>query len=137
MTQAGMVAGMPMNERSGTALLKRRFEAAGLQIAENVPFDEGGVRFQVDGWDAARRVGYEYVTTEAGDREELPPEVLAALDERMARGELCLLIVDELDAPEEGLLERAASGFLDELVERGVIPPIRTSGASGAKGEQP
>ncbi len=47
-----------MQEREACALLKARFEAAGLHIAENVMFDEAGVRFDMDGFDAAARVGY-------------------------------------------------------------------------------
>ena len=74
-----------MTEREACALLKARFEKAGYRIAENVGFDEGGVAFDIDGFDAEQRVGYEYVTDEAGDSWDVGGEVIAALDEQARR----------------------------------------------------
>jgi len=76
----------------------------------------------LDGFDAARRIGYEYLTTEAGDRAEFTPAVVAALEAKMARGELYLLLVDQRALPGAELLERAATGFLGELARRGRLP---------------
>jgi hypothetical protein len=104
-----------MNEADGCALLRARFEAAGLVIVEHARFSEGGVEVVLDGYDAARRVGYEYITTHAGDRAEFTPAVVAALEARMADGSLALLLVDEHELPGRELLERAADGFLAEL----------------------
>jgi hypothetical protein len=106
-----------MTEREGCELLRGRFQAAGLAVAERVRFVEGGISVTLDGFDAARRIGYEFLTSEDGDRAEFTPEVVAALDARMARDELFILLVDEDATPE--LLEHAADGFLAQLRRRG------------------
>jgi hypothetical protein len=111
-----------MDEREGCALLAARFAAAGLAVAEHVRFQEGGLDVTLDGWDAARRVGYEYITTAAGDRAEFTPEVVAALEARMQKGELYLLLLDERELPDGELLTRAADGFLAEVARRSVRP---------------
>jgi hypothetical protein len=100
--------------------LKRRFEAAGFHIAENQSFDEDGVRFDIDGFDAERRVGYEYVTREAGDGWDVDDDVIAALEERRKRGELHVLVVDEADAPDKAALDAAIDLFLETLRAAGV-----------------
>ena len=117
-----------MNEREGTELLHRLFTARGLEIQRDVPFDELGVSVSLDGYDPARRIGYELITTEAGDRESFTPEVVERLEQRMARGELYLLLVDEADSSEEALA-RAAAGFLDRLSALGVCPAGEGCGA--------
>lgn len=104
-----------MEERAACAQLKRRFEAAGFRIKENQTFDEDGVRFEIDGFDAARRVGYEYLTAEAGDGWDVDGDVIAALDERRRRGELHVLVVDEADAPDAASLDQAIDAFLAGL----------------------
>ena len=107
-----------MNEREGTELLHRLFSSRGLQIQRDVPFDELGVSVNLDGYDPARRIGYELITTEAGDRAEFTAEVVERLEQRMARGEVYLLLVDEVDADVEALTH-AAEGFLDRLAALG------------------
>jgi hypothetical protein len=107
-----------MDEREGCALLKARFAAAGLAVAEHVRFTEDGIDVTLDGWDAARRVGYEYITTADGDRDQFTPEVVAALEARMRKGELYLLLLDERELPDADLLDRAADGFLAEIARR-------------------
>lgn len=104
-----------MEERKAAALLKRRFEAAGFKITENVALVEGGVRFEVDGLDADRRVGYEYVTAEAGDSWDVDGDVIAELAALRQRGELSILVVTEDDAPDEASLGRSADAFLAEI----------------------
>jgi hypothetical protein len=103
-----------MDERKAATFLKQRFEAAGFRIAENVSLDEGGLRFEVDGYDAEKRVGYEYVTEEAGDSWDVDGDVIAELAARRERGELSILVVTEDDAPDEASLGRAADAFLAE-----------------------
>ncbi len=110
-----------MNEREGCALLKERFTAAGLAIEEHVRLTEEGLDITLDGFDPVRRIGYEYVTTEAGDRAEITPEVVAALEARMLREELFVLLVDERDVPEPAALRFAAEGFLAILRQRGKV----------------
>ena len=57
-----------LTESQGCAVLKESFQAAGYDIHDNFAFSEGIIRFQVDGFDPATRVGFEFITTEAGDR---------------------------------------------------------------------
>ena len=104
-----------MQERMACALLKARFEAAGFHIAENVMFDEDGVRFEIDGFDADARVGYEYVTEEAGDSWDVDDAVQQALVERRKKGELFVLVVSETEAPDEATLGQRADAFLAEV----------------------
>lgn len=103
-------------------MLKKRFEAAGFKIDDNRVFDEEGVRFEIDGFDAAHRVGYEYVTEDAGDSWDVDEAVIAAIEERRRRGDLHVLIIDEADAPDAVALSAAADAFLAELRELGVGP---------------
>ena len=111
-----------MDERSACALLKQRFEAAGFTIEDNRTFDEDGIRFEIDGFDPHRRVGYEYLTEEAGDSWDVDEAVIAALEERRKRGDLHILIIDESHAPDPGSLATAADTFLADLRARGVVP---------------
>jgi hypothetical protein len=106
-----------MTEKEACALLKARFEKAGFAIAENVAFDEAGIRFEVDGFDADRRVGYEYLTEEAGDGWDVDGAVVSALEARRDAGELFILVVDEKDAADAAALGRAADVFLEQLAE--------------------
>lgn len=125
---AGRAAAAPLaydaavEERSACAQLKRRFEAAGFHIKENQRFDEDGMWFEIDGFDAARRVGYEYLTKEAGDGWDVDGDVIARLAERRRRGELHVLVVDEADAPDAASLDRVIDAFLGDLKTAGVLP---------------
>jgi hypothetical protein len=123
-----------MEERIACALLKQKFEAAGFFIEENQPFDEAGVRFDMDGFDSKCRVGYEYVTREAGDDWDVDGAVITALEERMKKGELYVLVIDETNAPDENALYKAVNVFMKELKDRGVVPD--TAKASTPKAEQ-
>jgi hypothetical protein len=104
-----------MTEREACALLKARFEEAGFQIAENQPFADDGIAFELDGFDAARRVGYEYITEEAGDSWDVDGDVIAKLDERRKAGQLFILAITETAAPDAPALEAAARAFLASL----------------------
>jgi hypothetical protein len=107
-----------LTEREGCKVLARCFRGAGLDIIENFPFDEEGVKVSFDGWDAARRVGYEFVTTEAGDRAEFTPQVVASLEKRMMRGELYVFLIDEKESMTEENLTEAAEAFLSMFKAR-------------------
>jgi hypothetical protein len=111
-----------LTEKQGCDVLARVFRAAGFHIEENVPFAEDGVAVSLDGWDAKHRVGYEFVTNEAGDRAEFTPHVIANLEQRMLRGELYVLLIDEKDIMTEGALTEAAESFL-ALVRAHMAPP--------------
>lgn len=112
-----------MDERAACRLLKQRFEAAGFHIEENRTFDEAGVRFEIDGFDPQARVGYEYVTREAGDDWDVDDQVIAALAARRAAGDLHILVVDERIAEHAAGLETVAAAFLAELPRRHVSKP--------------
>ena len=101
-----------MDERNACALLKQRFEAAGFKIEENRPFEEEGIAFEIDGFDPEARVGYEYISAEAGDSWDVDGDVQAALEARRKKGEVHILFVDEADAAELGA---RADAFLAAL----------------------
>lgn len=135
-----------MTEREACALLKARFEEAGYQIAENQPFDEDGVTFEIDGFDATARVGYEYITEEAGDSWDVDGAVIATLEARRKQGTLHVLVIDEATAPDPAALESAARAFLLELPKPATVaeptaepeppkPPKRTTKATKPKAE--
>src|SRR5262245_36315794 len=77
----------------------------------------------MDGFDAERRVGYEYVTAEAGDGWDVDGEVIAALADRRRRGEIHVLIIDEEDAPDAASLDHAIDEFLAGLPPRAAEAP--------------
>jgi hypothetical protein len=66
----------------------------------------------VDGFDPQERIGYEYITTEAGDRAEITPAIVAALEEQMTAGKLYIFLVDELDIDGPDELRHAADRFI-------------------------
>jgi hypothetical protein len=111
-----------MEERKATERLKQRFEQAGFRIAEGVDFKEHGLRFDLDGFDAAAKVGYEYVTDEAGDGWDVDDAVVATLTDLRKSGALSILVIDEDEAPDEASLDRLADEFLADLKARGVGP---------------
>lgn len=111
-----------LSESEGVRLLREEFVRAGLEIVEGAPLDVSGTVLSLDGYDPARRVGFEFVTAEAGDRKACGPEVVAALERMVEAGELFLLLVDEWDVEEEEDLLVAARRFLDALRSRGVLP---------------
>jgi hypothetical protein len=95
---------------------------AGLSIREGAPFEIEGTVLSLDGYDPERRVGFEFVTAEAGDRNSFGEGVVAALERKMESGEAFLLLVDEWDVADTAELTLAARRFLDELRSRGVLP---------------
>jgi hypothetical protein len=107
-----------VTEAEGCALLLTRFTAAGYVVRENFHFCEGDVEVDLDGWDATARVGYEYITREAGDDLQFDAATLARFEARMTLGELFVLLVDERDAVTADALGRAADGFLAEVGKR-------------------
>ena len=107
-----------MTEDEGTALLLSRFTEAGFAIASNFHFHEGDIEVDLDGWDAAARVGYEYITREAGDEAQFDPATLARFEARMQKGELYVMLIDEHEAVTADALDAAARGFLAEVTGR-------------------
>lgn len=111
-----------MTEHDACALLKARFEKAGFEIAENVMLDEHGVHFEIDGYDAAKHVGYEYVTEEAGDSWDVDGDVIDALNAARRAGKLSVLVASETDAPDAASLGKLADAFLASLDEKPTKP---------------
>ena len=107
-----------LSESEGRSVLKRLFEASGYRITEDFPFREGDVAFNADGWDAEARVGYEYMTHESRDHEDLAPDELVRIGEWIEDGKLYLFIVDETDIVESEDLALAAEAFLLEVARR-------------------
>jgi hypothetical protein len=107
-----------LTEKEGSDVLARVFAARGFVLARDVLFDEAGVSFTIDGWDADARVGFEYLTNEAGDHEDLTADEMGRLAMRMERGELYVFLVDETDVADVKELEEAANRFLDEVARR-------------------
>jgi len=106
--EAEAPSGEPLDEASARRLLAGRFRAAGLRIVEDVTLDVDGVTLVVDGFDPARRVGYEYVAAE-----EQGVELDGAERERLAGlGAVRILVAEPAPA---AALERAMAAFLAEL----------------------
>jgi hypothetical protein len=101
-----------MTERDGCEVLKRCFTAAGFTIAERHPLALDAGVVELDGYDAARRVGYEYLTSEEGDHEAVTPAMREELERRMAAGELHVLMIDEAEGWDAASLATAAERFL-------------------------
>lgn len=129
-----------MTEAEGVALLTARFTEAGYRITQNFHFQEGDISVDLDGWDPAARVGFEYITREAGDHVQFTPATLARFEARMEKGELFVLLVDEHEAVTKDALDEAAFGFLTLALEtRGPVPqtPAGAKGTPTAGGEGP
>lgn len=105
----------PLSEEEGCDLLARVFRARGYAIKRNVRFKEYGVEFQVDGWDAKARVGFEFLSSEAHDHEELSLGEFKRLMAAQQRRELALFIVDESEQLTAADLTAAADEFLTEV----------------------
>ena len=61
---ASAPAGGPLDEASARLLIAGLLRAAGLRVVADVPLGAGGVEVTLDGFDPARRIGYEYVAAD-------------------------------------------------------------------------
>jgi len=104
-----------VSEFEGCDLLARLFRARGYTIKRNQLFREYGVEFHVDGWDAKARVGFEFLTSEDDDHDDLTLEEYKTLCDAQRRGELALFIIDEVEPLSEKELAAEAHEFLDEV----------------------
>jgi hypothetical protein len=104
-----------LSEAAGCDLLMKVFRARGYTIARNLQFREYGVEFHVDGWDAKARVGFEYLTSEDDDHDDLSLVEYQALMDQQRRGELSLFVIDEVEPVSAADLEEQANEFLDEV----------------------
>lgn len=106
-----------VSETEGCDLLARLFRARGYAIARNLLFREYGVEFHVDGWDAKARVGFEFLSSEDEDHDDLTVSEYQTLAAAQQRGELALFIIDEVEPLSASDLALSANEFLDEVAE--------------------
>ena len=104
-----------LSEAAGCDLLAKVFRARGYTIARNLQFREYGVEFHVDGWDPKARVGFEYLSSEDDDHDDLSLVEYQALMDQQRRGELSLVVIDEVEPVSAADLEEQANEFLDEV----------------------
>ncbi|RLS29317.1 MAG: hypothetical protein DWH79_12020 [Planctomycetota bacterium] len=104
-----------LSETEGCNLLSRLFRARGYSIERNLMFREYGVEFHIDGWDAKARVGFEFLSSEDGDHEDLSLAEYQTLMVEQRRGELSLFIIDEVEPLSAADLAASAGEFLDEV----------------------
>ena len=129
-----------VSETKACDLLARLFKSRGYAVSRNVAFREYGVEFHADGWDPRARVGFEFLSSEDDDHDDLTLEEYQALMVAQQRGELSLFIIDEVEPLSAAELLAAATEFLDEVAEAKVRRPSRkakplgkTRGAKPAK----
>ena len=104
-----------LSETIACDLLAKLFRKRGYAIARNIPFREYGVSFHIDGWDAKARVGFEFLTSEDDDHDDLTLEEYKTLMDAQHRGELTLFIIDEVEALSSADLSYTVNEFLDEV----------------------
>jgi hypothetical protein len=104
-----------LSETEGCDLLSRLFRMRGYSITRNQQFREYGVEFHVDGWDAKARVGFEFLSSEDDDHDDLTLDEFQELSAAQQRGELSLFIIDEVEPLSAADLAASANEFLDEV----------------------
>jgi hypothetical protein len=114
-----------LSETRACELLARLFRARGYAIARNIMFREYGVTFHIDGWDATNRIGFEFLTSEDDDHDDLTLDEYKTLMTAQQRGDLSLLIMDEVEPLSETDLTATAHEFLDEVAEARLPRPAR------------
>lgn len=105
-----------LSESRARQILNARFAAAGYALVADTTFQEGSFIVTLDGYDAARKVGYAYVShsdadvvTDFDEASELAIEQLAT------DGKAWILLVHDSDVPSEDVLERRVDAFFKQL----------------------
>lgn len=106
-----------LSETEACDVLASLFRARGYTIQRNIPFKEYGVEFHIDGWDARNRIGFEFLSSEDDDHDDLSLEEYKTLAAAQQRGELSMFIIDEVEPLSAEELKAAAHEFLDEAAE--------------------
>lgn len=106
-----------LSETEGCDLLARLFTKRGYAIKRNLQFREYGVEFHIDGWDPKARVGFEFLTSEDDDHDDLTLDEYKTLTAAQRRGELALFIIDEVEPVSAEALAAEAHEFLDEVAD--------------------
>ncbi|MDA0254858.1 MAG: hypothetical protein O3C39_10145 [Planctomycetota bacterium] len=104
-----------LTETKACDLLTRLFRGRGYRIVRNIPFREYGVSFHIDGWDAKARIGFEFLSSEDDDHDDLSLEEYKTLMAAQQRGELALFVIDEVEPLSAADLEYTVNEFLDEV----------------------
>ena len=104
-----------LSETEACGLLARLFKGRGYAISRNLTFREYGVTFHIDGWDPKARVGFEFLTSEDDDHDDLSLEEYQTLSAAQQQGELSLFILDEVEPISAADLAEMANEFLDEV----------------------
>lgn len=107
-----------LSETTACDLLTRLFRERGYSIDRNLMFREYGVEFHIDGWDEKARVGFEFLSSEDDDHDDLSLDEYQTLMAAQQRGELALFVIDEVETMSTAELELAATEFLDEVAAR-------------------
>ena len=115
-----------VSETKACDLLARLFKSRGFAITRNVMFREYGVEFHADGWDSKARVGFEFLTSEDDDHDDLTLAEYQTLMAAQKRGELSLFIIDEVEPLSAAELLRSAEEFLDERARARARPASRS-----------
>lgn len=100
-----------LDEATGRLILREAFEAQGFKITENYRLQVAQSRVELDGYDPAARVGYEYSTREDGLDFKL-------LDGLMAQNQCRLFVIDEELADDAQDILSAVFEFFRELEAR-------------------
>lgn len=106
-----------LSETKACDLLAGLFRARGYTIVRNIPFREYGVSFHIDGWDAKARVGFEFLTSEDEDHDDLTLDEYKTLMAAQQRGELSLFVIDEVEPLSTADLAESVEEFLDEVAD--------------------
>jgi hypothetical protein len=122
-----------LSETEGCDLLARLFSKRGYALKRNMQFREYGVEFHIDGWDPTARVGFEFLTSEDEDHDDLSLEEYKILTAAQRRGELALFIIDEVEPVSAEALAAEAHEFLDEVADA-AHARLKAAGRRTAKG---
>ena len=125
-----------LSEFEGCTHLTRLFRRRGYVIERNVMFREYGVEFHIDGWDKKARVGFEFLTSEDDDHDDLDLEEYKALSDAQQRGELAVFIIDEVEPVSTEALIEEANEFLDEVELNQPLQKARTASSKKKKSQK-
>ena len=106
-----------LSETQGCDLLARLFTKRGYAIKRNLQFREYGVEFHIDGWDPQARVGFEFLTSEDEDHDDLTLDEYKELSAAQRRGELAVFIIDEVEPLYAEDIAAEAHEFLDHVAD--------------------
>jgi hypothetical protein len=123
-----------LSETGGCDLLARLFTKRGYALKRNVQFREYGVEFHIDGWDPKARVGFEFLTSEDDDHDDLTLEEYKTLTAAQRRGELALFIIDEVaDAAHARLTAATRRGAAARKKAAAKRPASRSASRSASR----